>query len=110
MIDINSLPAEGFKGEFYKLNFQRLGFLLFPTPELNLLSYFSKSTQNILGKLNVHFNLTSIIKFPEFFKDVNYILLTEYSEMLFLPFLTNILPHVSIIASNLTYQLGRISL
>ena len=58
---------------------QRQGFLLFPSPDMNLLNLFSKTKQKRLGKLNVHFNMTTILKFPLFFKDINYVLLTEYS-------------------------------
>ena len=92
MIEINSLEAEGFKGQFYKLHFHRLSFLLFPGPDMGQLAYFSKEKQGRLGKLNVHFNMTSILKYASFFKSVNYVLLTDHCEMLFLPFLVKLVP------------------
>ena len=110
MIEVNSLEAEGFTGEFYKLHFHRLSFLLFPPPDLSLLQSFSKSKQNKLGKINIHFNMTSIIGSAHFFKNINYILLTDHAEMLYLPFLVKLIPEVSIFATNLMYQLGRICL
>ena len=64
MIDINSLQAEGFKGEFYKLHFHRTNFLLFPKPDLSTLQHFSNTQQQQLGKIKIHFNLTSILQYP----------------------------------------------
>lgn len=110
MIEINTLKGEGFEGEFYKCHFMRLGFLLFPAPDLSGLVHFSKSRQRQLGKTNVRFNLTSLLKYPHFFKDIHYILLTDYEQILFLPFLSRMLPDVTIIATSLMYQLSRISL
>ena len=110
MIEVNSLEAEGFIGEFYKLHFHRLSFLLFPPPDLSLLKHFSKTKQGQLGKINVHFNMTSIAASSHFFKNISYILLTDHSEMLYLPFLVKLLPEVNIFATNLMYQLGRICL
>lgn len=51
-----------------------------------------------------------MLKFPEFFKEVNYVLVTEFREMLFLPFLAKLVPSANIIITNLAYQLGRIAL
>ena len=92
MINISTLKSEGFKGEFYKIHLQRQGFLFFPSPDLSKVNLFSKTKQRSLGKLNVHFNMTSIIRSQQFFKDVNTVLLTEYSEIIYLPFLSKLLP------------------
>lgn len=92
MINIDTLQAEGFKGEFYKIYIQRQAFLLFPPPDFSNLRLFSTTQQRKLGKINVHFNITSIVKNSHFFKDFNFILLTEHTEMFYLPFLTKLLP------------------
>lgn len=110
MIEINTLKGEGFQGEFYKLHFQKQGFLMFPRPDLNNLVHFSRSQQRELGRIGVRFNLTSLLKYPHFFRDINFILVTDSQETLLLPFLARLLPEATIIATSLSYQLARISL
>ena len=61
MIEINTLKAEGFDGDFYKVQFQRITFLLFPKPDLSTLQHFSRSRQRTLGKTNIRFNLVSLL-------------------------------------------------
>jgi hypothetical protein len=109
MIEVNTLEAPGFKGEFCQLTFQRLGFLLFPAFDCGQLAHFSKPKQGRLGKMNVHFDLTCLLKFPQFFKQINYILVTDFNEILYLPFVSKLFPEATIIATNLASQLGRIS-
>lgn len=60
--------------------------------------------------MKVRFNMTSLIKYANFFKDVNYVLVTDFEEILLLPFLCRLVPNVVIIATSLAYQLARISL
>ena len=110
MIEINTLKGEGFQGEFYKLHFQKQGFLMFPRPDLNNLVHFSRSQQRELGRIGVRFNLTSLLKYPHFFRDINFILVTDSQETILLPFLARLLPEATIIATSLSYQLARISL
>ena len=110
MIELNSLKGEAFEGDFYKLHFQRLGFLLFPPPDLSGLEAFGRANQRALGKIGIRFNMVSLVKYPHFFKDVNYVLVSEYRDMLFLPYLIRIAPQVCIIASSLALQLARIAL
>jgi hypothetical protein len=104
------LNCEGLDGELYKISFHRLGFLLFPPPDLASLSTFSVSNQRLFGKTVIRFNLTAFLKYPQFFANVNYILLTEYQEALFIPFLIKMFPKITIIATSLAYQLARITL
>lgn len=110
MIEVNSLNCSGLDGELYKVCFHRLGFLLFPAPDLTSLETFSLPNQRLLGKTSIRFNLTAFLKYPQFFANVNYILLTDYQEALFIPFLLKMFPKVIIIATSLVYQLARITL
>lgn len=68
MIEINSLQSEAFDGDFYRIRYERLGFLLFPSPDLSFLKAFNSTNQKNLGKTFIRFNLTSLLKYPTFFK------------------------------------------
>lgn len=48
--------------------------------------------------------------FHPFFKEINYVLLTQYQEVLFLPYLLRRCPEIRIMATSLMYELARIHL
>lgn len=97
-------------GEFYTLAFQRLRFALIDAPGLHYLQAFSRSSQAQLGKTEVRLQVEWLSSYPSFFKDINYVLLTQYQEILLLPFLLRKYPEIRIVATSLMYQLARIHL
>lgn len=97
-------------GEFYTLNFQRLHFTLIDAPDLHYLRQFSKSSQAELGKVDVRMQIGWLTNYLHFFKETNYVLLTQYQEILLLPYLHRKFPHIKIMATSLMYELARIYL
>jgi hypothetical protein len=97
-------------GEFYTLAFQRLRLALVDAPALHQLQAFSRSNQAQLGKTEVRLQVKWLGTYLPFFKDTNYVLLTQYQEILLLPFLLRKCPEIKIVATSLMYELARIHL
>lgn len=63
-----------------------------------------------MGKTEVRVQMGWLQAYLSFFRDINYILLTQYQEVLLLPFLLRKCPHITVVATTLMYQLARIHL
>lgn len=107
---MNSLKLPLQVGEYYTLAFQRLRFGLLDAPALDYLSAFSRESQASLGKTEVRLQMGWLQAYLSFFIDINYIMLTQYQEVLLLPFLLRKYPHLKIFSTTLMYQLARIHL
>lgn len=102
------MPRQG--GDYYTLAFQRMRFGLLDAPNLDYLSAFSRESQASLGKTEVRVQMGWLQAYLSFFRDINYILLTQYQEVLLLPFLLRKCPHIQVVATTLMHQLARIHL
>lgn len=102
------MPRQG--GEYYTLAFQRLRFALLDAHNLDYLSAFSRENQASLGRTEVRVQMGWLQAYLSFFRTINYVLLTQYQEILLLPFLLRKCPQIKVVATSLMYELARIYL
>lgn len=83
-MEVHSCEAD--KQEVYRLLFNHTSFVFTTGLNLENLKYFCAENQERLGKIDIRFNIDAIRKLPHN-HSINYIVMTDYAQILVLPYL-----------------------